>query len=73
MWSNVHFLEVVVVIRPFEWGGVEDEGSPDNIRDLSFDATDSSGKKVLVDEAYVKEKLANIRDTSKDDLSRYIL
>lgn len=43
------------------------------LRDLSFDATDSFGKKVLVDEAYVKEKLANIRDTSKDDLSRYIL
>lgn len=31
MWSNVHFLEVLVVIRRYEWGGVEEEGSPDNV------------------------------------------
>lgn len=43
------------------------------LRDLSFDATDCSGKKVNVDKSYVQDKLANIRDTSKDDLSRYIL
>ena len=29
--------------------------------------------KVTVDGAYVQDKLANIRDTSKDDLNRYIL
>ncbi|MCS6920064.1 MAG: ATP-dependent protease ATPase subunit HslU [Fimbriimonadales bacterium] len=41
------------------------------MEDLSFDAPDHAGKRVVIDRAYVQEKLA---DVVKDvDLSRYIL
>jgi ATP-dependent HslUV protease ATP-binding subunit HslU len=43
------------------------------LRDLSFNATDSGGEKVVVNAEYVDDKLSAIRDTSRDDLSRYIL
>jgi len=41
------------------------------LEDLSFDAPDRPQEKVLVDGAYVREKLADV--TSDEDLSRYIL
>ncbi len=41
------------------------------LSDVSFDASDMNGKKVQVDSAYVREKLADIVEDR--DLSRYIL
>jgi len=43
------------------------------LRDLSFEATDSGDKKVLIDKSYVMDKMEGFRDVSRDDLSRYIL
>ncbi|HUH66408.1 MAG TPA: ATP-dependent protease ATPase subunit HslU [Syntrophales bacterium] len=39
--------------------------------DISFDAPDMAGKEVVIDAAYVKDKLENI--VEDEDLSRYIL
>ncbi|MEF2230263.1 MAG: ATP-dependent protease ATPase subunit HslU [Pseudodesulfovibrio sp.] len=41
------------------------------LADLSFDAPDKSGQKVVVDREYVREKLADVIENR--DLSRYIL
>jgi ATP-dependent HslUV protease ATP-binding subunit HslU len=39
--------------------------------EISFNAPDMAGKKVVIDASYVKEKLENIIED--EDLSRYIL
>ena len=39
--------------------------------ELSFNATDSSGNDILVDEAYVNEQLGDLAQNA--DLSRFIL
>ena len=41
------------------------------LEDVSFEAEDRQGETVLVDEAYVRERLAGLAGDS--DLSRYIL
>ncbi|MBO8127592.1 MAG: ATP-dependent protease ATPase subunit HslU [Peptococcaceae bacterium] len=41
------------------------------LEDLSFDAPDLKGQKVIIDEQYVRERLGDI--VKDDDLSRYIL
>ncbi|MFO0948797.1 MAG: ATP-dependent protease ATPase subunit HslU [Planctomycetota bacterium] len=41
------------------------------LEDASFDAPDSSGKKLQIDAAYVREKLGKI--SANEDLSKYIL
>ncbi len=41
------------------------------LSDLSFEASDKSGQKVIVDEAYVREQLSDVAEDR--DLSRYIL
>jgi len=43
------------------------------LRDLSFEATDCGGQKVVVNAKYVKDKLATIKGATAEDLSRYIL
>ncbi len=43
------------------------------LRDLSFDATDCSDDKVVINRDYVQEKMQGFRDAGRDDLSRYIL
>jgi ATP-dependent HslUV protease ATP-binding subunit HslU len=43
------------------------------LRDLSFEATDCGGKKVVVDKKYVDEKFKEVDGAKWEDLSRYIL